>query len=460
MAPRCAAAAAQVLLPEGDYGRERGQVATVALEPRHEACSARFALDLSAVPAAQRRHFSINTSTGVVWAGGELDREALGGGSGNATFDLVVQVEETTRLGLAATCTRRVTITDVNDNAPTFKYGCGPASCGTDYYRLVLHTDAAVPGKEVLQVAAHDADSGANAAITYSLITRSATKSYTINASTGAIALAEGGPNRAAGPLLSTYLYVIATDGAADLKSRKSGEALVGVGVISDADLNLAAVNVGEGGLAGLSRTASDLAYASAFEATMTPIICPASSSTGACSIAVYNITARRNVTVAPAVRNVNSTTLPDAEDAAGRRRRASTAGGTVQLQLDVLYYVAMWPAEQAAGQAPFGTMDSSVVSAVLESPTGQEQLKGLAITFEAVGARRAATTGAAADGTTTTGAGAAAADGGLSMTYIILIAVGIIVLCLGIGMLILFCALNRSVLAWEQPCGTAWINP
>lgn len=403
----------------------RRPVTTVQVKTQDQTCNPVFAL-VTDNTTASRGHFSIDATTGVIWANDLLDYEEFG----PTSFDLVVQVRDAMKPTLAAVCRRQILLTDVNDHGPVFVYPRAP-----QYYRSVLHRDRAVSGRQVAHVRATDDDnSTANAGISYSLIMRSSAKPYRINATTGSIVVAEGVDSAT---LLSSVIWAIATDSATDHTLRKTGEALVLVGIISDADLNRATVAITsdhqlyEAADALNSQPLSPgdtvdtrfVALATAFESKMSQIICP----TRGCVVAVYNISGESGG-------SGSGTT------AASRVRR----GGSTA-HLNVLYYV--WSSNLDGGKATFNAMAPSVVSAVVESPTAQVQLKeiiGLNVTFQSVQSNAPTTRNAQPTATPTPTPPTPGVDSGLSTTYIIILCVGSIVLCLGIALLIFFCVLSR----------------
>ena len=81
----------------------------------------------------------------------ELDRETI------ETYELTVKAETRTSPSLVAYCRVTIKVLDINDNVPTFE---------SDPYTVNIVENAGI-GSRVVQVIAHDGDSGANSDISY-----------------------------------------------------------------------------------------------------------------------------------------------------------------------------------------------------------------------------------------------------------------------------------------------------
>ena len=82
------------------------------------------------------------------------------GKSGVTEFGVTVRAEDHGRPSLSGFCTFRVTIGDVNDNAPVFDL---PS------YSTSVQEDSVI-GRQVLQVYATDRDTGSNARVRYRIV--------------------------------------------------------------------------------------------------------------------------------------------------------------------------------------------------------------------------------------------------------------------------------------------------
>eukprot|EP00117_Sycon_ciliatum_P011161 scpid2447/ scgid12756/ Protocadherin Fat 4; Cadherin family member 14; FAT tumor suppressor homolog 4; Fat-like cadherin protein FAT-J len=105
----------------------------------------------------QHRFFAVNSSTGVVFVAGNLDRESNLGND----FQLIITIRDSsTPQPLTLTVTLFVIIGDVNDNVPVFTQ--------SEYFGSLVENEAA--GQNVATVEADDLDAGRNGAITYAVL--------------------------------------------------------------------------------------------------------------------------------------------------------------------------------------------------------------------------------------------------------------------------------------------------
>ncbi|XP_061596681.1 protocadherin-16-like [Cololabis saira] len=116
--------------------------------------------------------FTINKETGQICTSNPLDRD-----QGPDRFDLTVTA--TDGGGLSSTTRVRVTVTDVNDNRPSFY----PL-----LYTVSLSTHSA-PGTSVARVTANDPDAGDNGRVTYRTVPGGGSTFFTLNKDTGVISL-------------------------------------------------------------------------------------------------------------------------------------------------------------------------------------------------------------------------------------------------------------------------------
>lgn len=117
--------------------------------------------------------FSINSKTGVISTGSQIDREA------RESVKLTVEAQDGGNPTLRSRCTVIVDIIDYNDNDPRF---------AQRHYTTLVREDAMI-GSEVLTVHATDADAGGLAPLTYSIkdYYSAARSVFAIDPSTGVI---------------------------------------------------------------------------------------------------------------------------------------------------------------------------------------------------------------------------------------------------------------------------------
>lgn len=119
--------------------------------------------------------FHINSLTGEIRTVESLDREA------RAAYELVAEARDQGEPARTARVQLRITVTDVNDNAPEI---VDPQE------DVVSVREEQPPGAEVVRIRAVDADAGRNASVTYSLLRNRDTDSpsaFSIDPVTGAI---------------------------------------------------------------------------------------------------------------------------------------------------------------------------------------------------------------------------------------------------------------------------------
>ncbi|KAJ8317251.1 hypothetical protein KUTeg_005155 [Tegillarca granosa] len=112
--------------------------------------------------------------SGVIFTAKTLDRETI------AVYNLVIEVSDNGSPTNTATVTATVTISDINDNRPSF----------TTNFAFTVSESLAINGN-VGTISASDADVGVNAALTYSIqqYWSSGTNPFTIISSTGVISI-------------------------------------------------------------------------------------------------------------------------------------------------------------------------------------------------------------------------------------------------------------------------------
>jgi hypothetical protein len=118
--------------------------------------------------------FEIDTFSGAVSLQGSLDYET------EVEYLLEVVAEDLGMPSLSSTATLTVIVQDRNDNLPIFTQD--------RYSAAILETQ--VPGSVVVEVLASDADSGTNAAISYSITAGNLNSVFAINITSGVIVLA------------------------------------------------------------------------------------------------------------------------------------------------------------------------------------------------------------------------------------------------------------------------------
>ena len=104
--------------------------------------------------------FHLNSSTGDLYVFPGLDREQ------QETYVIIVEVNDLGNPRMSATDTLTITLTDINDNAPSLYLDRAPS---TPVYSLVLLTTDIYTNMSLLQVLATDSDSGRNAQVQYSI---------------------------------------------------------------------------------------------------------------------------------------------------------------------------------------------------------------------------------------------------------------------------------------------------
>lgn len=102
-----------------------------------------------------------------------LDREVT------ASYTLLIQGRDGGSTPRSATCTLTVTVLDENDNNPVFSQ---------EFYSQHIR-ESVLPNTSIMRVSATDADTGVNAAVTYS-ISNEAEGLFKINNQTGEITTA------------------------------------------------------------------------------------------------------------------------------------------------------------------------------------------------------------------------------------------------------------------------------
>jgi len=103
----------------------------------------------------------VHSTTGIVSSRASLDRERLPATS--FSFGVVATEPAESGRPRSVTCRVHVTVGDVNDNAPVFEFP------SLENNTIVLTKGVPYDRKTVARLVAHDADSGANALVTYSI---------------------------------------------------------------------------------------------------------------------------------------------------------------------------------------------------------------------------------------------------------------------------------------------------
>ncbi|KAK7101636.1 hypothetical protein V1264_019985 [Littorina saxatilis] len=139
--------------------------------------------------------FSMNSVTGVIVLQGSLDRETLD------TYTLILEVKDGTGAGsLTATTSIIVTVSDVNDNAPT----CNPGAYGANI------AEDATTGAAVVTLTCSDVDT-TTTAVRYTLLAAGNTgTAFAIDADSGALTLT--GPGILNYETLTSYTLTVEVD--------------------------------------------------------------------------------------------------------------------------------------------------------------------------------------------------------------------------------------------------------
>lgn len=139
--------------------------------------------------------FSMNSVTGVIVLQGSLDRETLD------TYTLILEVKDGTGAGsLTATTSIIVTVSDVNDNAPT----CNPGAYGANI------AEDATTGAAVVTLTCSDVDT-TTTAVRYTLLAAGNTgTAFAIDADSGALTLT--GPGILNYETLTSYTVTVEVD--------------------------------------------------------------------------------------------------------------------------------------------------------------------------------------------------------------------------------------------------------
>ncbi|XP_076847946.1 cadherin-23 [Brachyhypopomus gauderio] len=121
--------------------------------------------------------FSVNPTTGLITIAAALDRES------QDTYEMTAVARDQGRPSLSGEASVVVTVTDVNDNAPSFSH---------QQYEASVSENSTV-GTDVISINATDKDEGPNAAVTYHITKQepSLPLAFTVDATSGLIHLAQ-----------------------------------------------------------------------------------------------------------------------------------------------------------------------------------------------------------------------------------------------------------------------------
>ncbi|KAA0722319.1 Protocadherin-23 Cadherin-27 [Triplophysa tibetana] len=119
------------------------------------------------------RYFSIDSVTGAINTTRALDREE------RSNYTLLITASDSGHPPLNSTALLHITLSDENDNSPTFT---------RKTYRATLREDLPV-GSEIIHIIARDADEGSNGIVTYFLVEENS-GNFHVDGSTGVIRLA------------------------------------------------------------------------------------------------------------------------------------------------------------------------------------------------------------------------------------------------------------------------------